>query len=74
MVIFHSYVSLPEGSLFVGLNMFIMFAATPRFARGKGPHILWHAQIPAQGLSLLLSKTTNTKTLKPKTLNPKFKP
>ena len=33
------------------------------------PHILWHAQIAAQGLSLLLSKTTNTKTLKPKTLN-----
>ena len=29
---------------------------------------------PAQGLSFLLSKTTNTKTLKPKTLKPKFKP
>jgi hypothetical protein len=35
--------------------------------------------IPAQGLSFLISKTTNTKTLKPKTLkpktqNPKLKP
>ena len=34
------------------------------------PHILWHAQIPAQGLSSLLSKITNTETLKPETRKP----
>ena len=49
-----------------GSNWLNMFAASPRFVAANPAYPLT--------LSCLLSKTTNTKTLKPKTLNPELKP
>ena len=47
-----------------------MFAATPRFARGQS-RISFDMLKSLRRVKVFLSKTTNTKILKPKTLKPK---